>query len=191
MATPQFDDTYVARCGIPDAIVWCQQCALAYCRTVSYIYGCHVLSVAGKFLLGTGAAGTDYFCATCFLSSHKPEPKWLMSSDPATAWKRCTTVNLIGSRHRFPVDKGRRRLFTIGFFRLAQSIHSAKSHCLRSARGKKHWPSPIPGCRYLTASEAASIKLIKLHATLPNANMKTGGTNYGRRGQCQESQKSN
>ena len=24
----------------------------------------------------------------------------------------------------------------------------------RSARGKKHWPSPIPGCRYLTASEA-------------------------------------
>ena len=80
MATPQSDETYAARCGIPDAIVWCQQCDLAYCRMVSYIsmyYGCHVLFVVGKFLLGTGAAGTDYFCATCFLSSHKPEPKWL------------------------------------------------------------------------------------------------------------------
>ncbi|CAK9087638.1 Abnormal spindle-like microcephaly-associated protein homolog (Calmodulin-binding protein Sha1) (Calmodulin-binding protein 1) (Spindle and hydroxyurea checkpoint abnormal protein) [Durusdinium trenchii] len=64
-----------SECGIPDAIVWCQQC-------------------------------TDYFCATCFLSSHK------------------------------------------------------------SARGKKHWPSPIPGCRYLTASEAA-----RMHDHLPLLNV--------------------
>ncbi|CAE7655209.1 ASPM [Symbiodinium microadriaticum] len=64
-----------SECGIPDAIVWCQQC-------------------------------TDYFCATCFLSTHK------------------------------------------------------------TARGKKHWPSPIPGCRYLTASEAA-----RMHDHLPLLNV--------------------
>jgi len=64
-----------SECGIPDAIVWCQQC-------------------------------TDYFCATCFLASHK------------------------------------------------------------SSRGKKHWPSPIPGCRYLTASEAA-----RMHDHLPLLNV--------------------
>jgi len=49
---------------------------------------------------------TDYFCASCFLNSHK------------------------------------------------------------SARGKKHWPMPIPGCRYLTASEAA-----RLHDHLPLLNV--------------------
>jgi len=53
-----------SECGIPEAVVWCQQC-------------------------------TDYFCADDFLRCHK------------------------------------------------------------SARGKKHWPMPIPGCRYLTPSQAA------------------------------------
>mmetsp|Transcript_30389 Transcript_30389/g.48690 ORF Transcript_30389/g.48690 Transcript_30389/m.48690 type:complete len:1768 (-) Transcript_30389:337-5640(-) len=52
-----------SECGIPDSVVWCQQC-------------------------------TDYYCAPCFLQSHK------------------------------------------------------------SKRGKKHWPIPTPGCRYLTAAES-------------------------------------
>jgi len=56
-----------SECGIPDSVLWCQQC-------------------------------TDYFCAPCFLQSHK------------------------------------------------------------SGRGKKHWPMPIPGSRYLTASEAARLR---------------------------------
>eukprot|EP00933_Yihiella_yeosuensis_P045171 TRINITY_DN4049_c0_g2_i1.p1 TRINITY_DN4049_c0_g2~~TRINITY_DN4049_c0_g2_i1.p1 ORF type:complete len:1832 (-),score=407.81 TRINITY_DN4049_c0_g2_i1:158-5284(-) len=62
-----FVEMKCSECGIPDSILWCQQC-------------------------------TDYFCASCFFNSHK------------------------------------------------------------SARGKKHWPQPIPGCRYLTASEAARLK---------------------------------
>jgi hypothetical protein len=56
-----------SECGIPDSVVWCQQC-------------------------------TDYFCASCFLSTHK------------------------------------------------------------LARGKKHYPMPIPGCRYLTQSEQARLR---------------------------------
>ncbi len=56
-----------SECGIPDSIVWCQQC-------------------------------TDYFCINCFQKLHK------------------------------------------------------------SKRGKKHWPSPIPGCRYLKASEVQVMK---------------------------------
>lgn len=52
-----------SECGLPDSVVWCQQC-------------------------------TDYFCANCFLQTH------------------------------------------------------------RSKRGKKHWPMPVPGSRYLTAAEA-------------------------------------
>lgn len=51
-----------SECGLPDSVVWCQQC-------------------------------TDYFCAPCFLQSHK------------------------------------------------------------SRRGRKHWPLPVPGCRYLTVPE--------------------------------------
>ncbi|CAJ1460346.1 unnamed protein product [Effrenium voratum] len=51
-----------SECGLPDSVVWCQQC-------------------------------TDYFCASCFLTSHK------------------------------------------------------------SRRGRKHWPLPVPGCRYLTVPE--------------------------------------
>lgn len=52
-----------SECGIPDSVVWCQQC-------------------------------TDYYCAACFLNSHK------------------------------------------------------------SKRGRKHWPMPVPGCRYLSSMEA-------------------------------------
>eukprot|EP00931_Biecheleriopsis_adriatica_P055456 TRINITY_DN32794_c0_g1_i1.p1 TRINITY_DN32794_c0_g1~~TRINITY_DN32794_c0_g1_i1.p1 ORF type:complete len:1805 (-),score=474.53 TRINITY_DN32794_c0_g1_i1:82-5496(-) len=56
-----------SECGLPDSVVWCQQC-------------------------------TDYYCAPCFLNSHK------------------------------------------------------------SKRGKKHWPLPVPGCRYLSAAEAKRFK---------------------------------
>merc|ERR1719210_3022859 len=55
-----------SECGIPDSVIWCQQC-------------------------------TDYFCATCYLQFHK------------------------------------------------------------SNRGKKHWPMPIPGCRYLTGAESKTL----------------------------------
>jgi hypothetical protein len=55
-----------SECGIPDSVIWCQQC-------------------------------TDYFCPACFLQSHK------------------------------------------------------------SKRGRKHWPMPIPGSRYLSGSEAARL----------------------------------
>jgi len=55
-----------SECGIPDSVVWCQQC-------------------------------TDYFCMGCFLKVHK------------------------------------------------------------SKRGKKHWPAPIPGTRYLTKAEVRQI----------------------------------
>lgn len=55
-----------SECGIPDSVVWCQQC-------------------------------TDYWCASCFLNSHK------------------------------------------------------------SKRGRKHWPMPVPGCRYLSAHEASRL----------------------------------
>jgi hypothetical protein len=55
-----------AECGIPDSVIWCQQC-------------------------------TDYFCAACFLQTHK------------------------------------------------------------SQRGRKHFPMPIPGSRYLLQSESARL----------------------------------
>lgn len=31
-------------------------------------------------------------------------------------------------------------------------------HCHKTKRGKKHWPMPVPGCRYLTASEAGRLQ---------------------------------
>eukprot|EP00927_Polykrikos_kofoidii_P034373 TRINITY_DN29173_c0_g1_i1.p1 TRINITY_DN29173_c0_g1~~TRINITY_DN29173_c0_g1_i1.p1 ORF type:complete len:1809 (-),score=307.62 TRINITY_DN29173_c0_g1_i1:171-5597(-) len=71
----QFVKMKCSECGLPDSVIWCQQC-------------------------------TDYFCAACFWSTHK------------------------------------------------------------SSRGKKHYPMPIPGCRYLTQPEAA-----KLAGHLPLLNV--------------------